>query len=375
MSVAIYLGVFLLSVASINCSSVPFIRNVALVSRYESNSTIVTNSTIEQCLCLSASSFVAFNWYPNNTCQLFYSFPIRYTIQSTPKARLYFPQKIFPNASQCCMHDLSTLMNKYSTANRIAVNISTPRCLTLDNHGYLVTLSVTLRSIVRYYPNNLTVVTTPTPPTFTQDPNTIIYYDEEYYVGFETSISILSSNNFNTIRTITALAFSGVRDIGFVNNGQTMVVVSSYNSFLFFFDRSHNYELITTQSVTFPLSHGLQIVNDTFFYVTSWSDNAIYSFSTDLSNNASWTKQLLVDARSIAPVLWGAHVTIDDCDRFWFSLGDNGIVIFNNQGVFLRNATRMISSIFDAILTENYILYLSDLTNNQIVRVDPNIQC
>ena len=86
---------------------IPFIANVTLIPRYRWNSITVNYQTIQQCFCQSMPSFVAFNWYPNNTCQLFYTFPRTYKIQPTSGARLYFPRGIFPNASQCCMPDLN----------------------------------------------------------------------------------------------------------------------------------------------------------------------------------------------------------------------------------------------------------------------------
>ena len=69
---------------------IPSIANVTLVPSDQLNSVIVTNYTIRRCICLYISSFVAFNWYPNNSCQLFYALPTTYTIQSTPNARLFF---------------------------------------------------------------------------------------------------------------------------------------------------------------------------------------------------------------------------------------------------------------------------------------------
>ena len=58
-------------------------------------------------------------------------------------ARLYFPQGIFPNASQCCMLDVNRLVDKLDTADRISFNIDQSRCLAFDNHGSLVTVSDT----------------------------------------------------------------------------------------------------------------------------------------------------------------------------------------------------------------------------------------
>jgi hypothetical protein len=86
---------------------------------------------------MSTLSFVRFNWFPNNTCQLFYSFSVTYEIQSMPQAQLYFSQGILPNKSQYCMPNTNNLLNKLDTANKISANIPSPRCIVLDNHGYI----------------------------------------------------------------------------------------------------------------------------------------------------------------------------------------------------------------------------------------------
>ena len=86
-------------------------------------------------------------------------------------------------------------------------------------------------------------------------------------------------------------------------------------------------------------------------------------------------EKLILDARSVAPIQDGVHLKIDECGRYWFILGDNGIRIFDDQGLLLANISNPTSSIFDAIIMHDYIIYLSDTKSNQIIRIDPNIQC
>ena len=105
-------SILLLLASTIDTTRIPFIDNTILVPRYLASFTIVHHQSIRQCLCSSLPWFVAFNWFPNSTCQLFVSFPIRYSIQPMMQARLYFPQQVFPNASRCCMPDTSDLLNK-----------------------------------------------------------------------------------------------------------------------------------------------------------------------------------------------------------------------------------------------------------------------
>ena len=75
-------SVLLFLTATINCFNIPFIQNVMLIPRNHSNITTITNETCQQCLCRAISSFAALNCFPNNTCQLFSTFPIRYKVRS-----------------------------------------------------------------------------------------------------------------------------------------------------------------------------------------------------------------------------------------------------------------------------------------------------
>jgi hypothetical protein len=70
----------LLSTALVNCKRISLIQNVTLIPRYQWNSTQINNHTYQQCLCMSTLSFIGLNWFPNNTCQLFYSFSVTYEI-------------------------------------------------------------------------------------------------------------------------------------------------------------------------------------------------------------------------------------------------------------------------------------------------------
>jgi hypothetical protein len=323
---------------------------------------------------MSIPSFVAFNWFPNNTCQLFPTFPISYKIQSTPQARLCFPQRIFPNASQCCMPDLDYLLDKLNTASTISVNLLTHLRIVVDNHGYLVTVSIIYSNIVRFYPTDLTIVDQSPLDQFGTIPLSISYYNETYYVGFNNFIVAIDSNDFTTLNYITAPNLSEVNDNIFLNNGEIMVVASTGTASIFFFNRSDNYSLIYERPVSYPNPLGLLYVNDSFFYATSLYDNTIYSYSA-INDSGMWTETLFLDARPLVSSPNGYHLIIDECDRYWFVLGNSGIMIFNNQGLLLGNFTQINLIAFDAIITDNYVIYISDQINNRIIRIDPNIQC
>ncbi len=369
--------IFTILFVAVNTIQIPFINNVTFISISNSSSIMITNQTCDQCLCLSNSSYMALNCFPNNTCQFFYTFPRTYTLQSTSQARLYFLQQIFPNTSQCCISNTSYLLNKLNTTTPIITQVFSPRCLVLDNNGYIVTISQQNWTIVRLYATNLTVVEYPSPPTFYMTPMTITYRSEAYYVGFDAYILVLDSNNFTELNNITTLSLSGTRGMIFLNDGQTFVVASTYNQYILFFNRSNtvsqSYTFVGQQYVNYSYPHGLWYISDTFFYVTSWGDNTIYSYSAT-NVNTIWTQNLFLDPKSVATTSDGNHLTIDECNRYWYSLGSNGMTIFNNQGLLVANFTEIIPSPFDALITDEYVIYLSDTSSNIIKRIDPEIQ-
>lgn len=383
MSIKIFLSLTLL-IIPISCVQIPFIRNAIFVPVSNSNSTIITNSTCIQCLCNASSSNLILNCFFNNTCQFFFNFPLRYNIQQLTNASLYFPQGIFPNASQCCMPNLTDLLYKIQTATPIYGSVLGSRCLALDNHGYVVTLSQTNSSIVRF--NSTTMALIDNTIGLFSGPTNLKYYNEAYYVGSNNYILVINSNNLTIQNNITSVNINAPRDMMFLNNGNIFVAVSTGNSLYIFFNQSSNlstnYYPMYQQQLNYIYPHGLVYINDTFFYGTSWNNNTVYSYtavqnSTQWNQNSTqWNQNLVINAAPWAPTASGNHITIDECGRFWYSLGNYGLVIFDSQGVFLANMTIAVnSSIFDTIITDNYIFYLSDTGLQRIIRIDPNIQC
>ena len=49
--------------------------------------------------------------------------------------------------------------------------------------------------------------------------------------------------------------------------------------------------------------------------------------------------------------------------------------LYDSGGSFLGRCTPAWSGIFDALLIVDYVMYLSDWSNNQIIRLDPHITC
>ena len=119
------------------------IDNTYLSSYSSTNITTLRDVTCEQCLCSAwKKNSAAFNCFSDNkTCQFFDPVPRLYRVRSRQRARLYFPRGILPNKSESAMPDLNELISKLDTATRTTVSVAKPRCLVIDNHRYLVTVS------------------------------------------------------------------------------------------------------------------------------------------------------------------------------------------------------------------------------------------
>jgi len=274
------------------------------------------------------------------------------------------------------MPNLTDLLDKLQNATPTYGQVLSPRCLAIDNHGYLVTLSQTNLSIVRFDSTNMTFIDN-TNFLFTS-PMNLKYYNNNYYVALTSCILVIDSNNLTINNNITSSSLSGARDMMFLNNGDIFVAVSTTNNYLLFFNRSNNmstnYNFAYGQSVNYTNPHGLFFINDTYFYATSWANNSVYSYSA-ISGSTGWSENLVLDAQSVASNSSGNHIAIDECGRFWFALSNYDLMIFDSQGSFLGNFTLTNSSIFDVIITDNYVMYLSDTASNRLIRIDPNIQC
>ena len=374
--IVIYLSFF---IATMNTIAIPFINNTVFVAESNSSSIRISNHTCVQCLCISNFSSMVLNCFPNSTCEFFTTVPSSYQIQIFPQARLYFPQQIFPNASQCCTSNIGCLIQRVNAATPIIASVLAPRCLAIDDYGYIVGISGTNKSVIRLYPNNLTVVSYPVPPILGSGPSTLAYYDGAYYIGFYSSVSVMLSSNLTIIGSMTAPALALIRDMTFVNGGRTMIVVATAPSFLYFFQRSsnavRNFTFAYKQLANYINPHGLFYINDTFFYATSWHDNTIYSYSNP-SSNGTWTEALVMDVSPTTNASDGNHITIDAYGRTWFSLGQFGLRVYSSQGVWLGSISMPTgSSIFDARVTEDYVIYYSDSQLNRIVRIAPDVSC
>ena len=181
----------------------------------------------------------------------------------------------------------------------------------------------------------------------------------------------------SVLYSITTSALHSARDIMFLNSGQTLVVVSVYNASLLFVNRSgvesYNYDFVGSQNVSCSRPHVLTHVNDKFFYLVSWNDDAVYSF-LNYGSTPSWAKTFLFNSLPIPGVCNGDHITTDESHRLWKSLGIYGARVFSEQGAMLGILNLLTSDIFDILILHNYVMFVSGYGSNRISRIDPNFE-
>ncbi|CAF1553457.1 unnamed protein product, partial [Adineta steineri] len=133
-----------------------------------------------------------------------------------------------------------------------------------------------------------------------------------------------------------------------------------------------NYTMISTISLNYQTPHGLHRVNDSFFYVVSWDNPSLYAYNYN-ETTSNWTETLFVNA-TINSTIYGAHMTIDDCNRRWFTMYNYGIKIYDENGINLGN-WYLGAGYFDTLLLDNYTVILSNSANSKVIRIDPQLQC
>ncbi|CAF1489673.1 unnamed protein product, partial [Adineta steineri] len=301
-----------------------------------------------------------------------------YDIEVTSNARVYFPNRVFPNASQC-MPNITYLLNKLKLANLISKSVSNPRDAVIDNNGYLVTAETNINYLYRFDPVTLNIINQisyPNLPSYVEY-DVVTYFNGSYYiVAHSAPITVIDSENLTVISYIST-STNGIRDIIFLNNGQMLVGCSCDTDSLIFLNRTSlepiTYNVTFRQSTSFTCPHGMWRVNDTFFYVTAYNSMSLYSFSAN-GNLGLWD-ETLVFTTSGQSGGGAARVTIDGSGRFWFAYETDNVLIYDQEGTQLGNLTIPNSQIFDIKIMDNYLMYFTAAKTSQVMRLDPNIQC
>jgi hypothetical protein len=180
MMMFLFISHFFLRIILVKSISIPCINNTILRSVYNSNSILINNRSCDQCLCYSNFSYPALNCFSNNSCQLFYSFPRTYHMEPMSGTRLYFPQQVFPNATQDCMPNIDDLLNRMRSVNLTSANISNPLELIIDNHGYIAAVDQSLNSLSSFNTTNLNRIDNI--PIETTSQMAIAYNNDAYFI-------------------------------------------------------------------------------------------------------------------------------------------------------------------------------------------------
>jgi hypothetical protein len=361
-----------LPITLVTSTQIRVIKNAILRAGYFSNKSQLINGTCCYCLGTASSHYSAVNCFANNTCQLFLTFPLTYRIETTPGARLYFPQQSLPNDSQCCMPDINYLLSKLRTANRTSANVSNPRDAVIDDQGYLVTVEANANYLDRFNSTSLKRLNHTLLPNSTQ--YTVTYFNGAYYIApYIAPLTVINSEDLTMITTISTSTY-GIRSILFLNDGQTMVVASFDENSLVFLNRTSiipiRYNFTFRQSTTFASPVGMWRVNDSFFYVIAYYSGSLYSFSAT-ANHSKWNETFVFPTNGTGRAV---RITIDECGRLWFAYQTDTILVYDQTGKQLGNWMIPNSRIFDIKIMDNYLTYVTD-QNGQAIRFDPNIQC
>ena len=276
------------------------------------------------------------------------------------------------------MSNLTDLLNRLDYGSRMqSVNVTTPRDVVLDNRGAVVTVEMSTYHLNRFDATNLSQFNHLS--ISNSQMRAIAWYDDIYYVALSNnSMLLIDAVNLSTLATLVLTPVKGARGLIILNAGQTMVVTSSSNNFLVFFNRSSSvppfYTFQFRQPVNYGTPHGLWRVNDSFFYATSYQNNSISSYRRN-NIGGLWNEQFVFNAPRVNSSSGVTHLTIDGCNRFWLSLETDRTLIYDEQGNQLGDFTVANAAIYDLQIGKNYLMYFSDRLSNRIIRFDPDVQC
>ena len=362
---------------SIDAWRIPFFQNFTLVALSSAASTITYNRTCTECVCQLPSHTSVLNCFPNGTCQSFSIAPHRYRVVPMAEAKLFFPNGILPNKSQCCKPNLTEVIAKLDVSIWTNVSLGHPRCLVRNGSDMIFTTDLDNGHLRGYDANQLTPVVEKN--MYVQKPFALAYQNDAFYISFnDRSLMVLDSRSFTVLATIDSSYFQGIRDVLFLHEARTMVVACSSTRELLFFkqmnDSLHNYTFSFRQNSAMSHPNALLRINDSFFYAVSWADNTVYSLVQ--RNETFWKETLFFNGTNFTTAPSAGHLFRDECDHFWLAFRSLGFLILDHEGKYLGSfQSSKFTEVFDGILSENYVLHVSDAGRRQIFRLDPQITC
>lgn len=235
----------------------PFIDNIYLKTLSNSNVNVIIrlNSSCAECLCESILSnetnkSIVLNCLSNNTCQFFDNFPIRYKFESSNGSRLYFLQSQFPNASQCCMPNITELLNLLQNSVRFEMNLTfQPGAFGYDETNPSEIAVSGFNVGVLYWFDAVTMTQL---RNFSINPSLFLtVYNNQTFVSTNGIpwIHIRDRLTNNYLANFTGSTLVSIRKFLFLDNGRTVVVSTQNNVSISFFD------------VNSPTSYTFQVID------------------------------------------------------------------------------------------------------------------
>ena len=235
-----YAGLFHLLVAAsleIHALRLSYIQDVFLVpvGIYNPNQTTTINGTCDECECKifdgkNSTNNVALNCFSNDTCQVFSTFPLSYKLRSSAATRLYFLQGIYPNASQCCMPNITELVDRLKNATPITVSLSfAPSAFGYDETRphRAVAIGRSSGDLYWFNPWNMSFIQNQT----IHGERAIELRNNSIFTTIDSSktVIVLNEQTLASVTNITNPSFNKVRMFLFMNNSQTIMATTQDN--------------------------------------------------------------------------------------------------------------------------------------------------
>jgi hypothetical protein len=234
-----------------NFISIPFIQNVFLYSVLNTNVSVSINKTCQECLCeifnpKNNTKYVALNCFINETCQFYQDFPLSYKLNPSDGAQLYFVQNIFPNASQCCMPNITEVMIRLKNTLPTMINLTfQPSALGYDESkpNELAVIGYSTGYLYWFNPINMTFIRN----SSLNASLTIALQNNSMYTAHNgvPIIYVRDSETNNLLTYINYSSLTQIRKIIFMNNSQSMIISTQNSQSLTVFDiySSTNYTI------------------------------------------------------------------------------------------------------------------------------------
>lgn len=135
----------------------------------------------EKCLCTVLYQYknvLLLNSYSNGSCQLFFSLPFAYKMESNTDSTIILLSSLpSVNLAPCCSN-LSWLITRIQSSQKSSLNVNKPKYLVLDDNDYLAVIS-NADDLIRINRATFTRISSDS----YDDPKALSYYDKKYYMS------------------------------------------------------------------------------------------------------------------------------------------------------------------------------------------------